>query len=56
MLYNLGRTSAFRDITVGNNNYGWVVGYACEPGWDAVTGWGSPNAAVLAAQFVLAQT
>jgi len=33
----------FRDITVGNNNYFGVVGYDCQPGWDAVTGFGSPN-------------
>ncbi|PSR23032.1 MAG: peptidase [Sulfobacillus acidophilus] len=56
ILYNLGLTSAFRDITVGNNNYGWVVGYECGPGWDAVTGWGSPHGAVLVEQFVSLQT
>jgi len=49
-LYLLGVQSAFRDITVGNNNYDGVVGYVCTPGWDAVTGWGSPNlAAIIAA-------
>ncbi len=31
-----------RDITVGNNNCFAVTGYACRPGWDEVTGWGSP--------------
>ena len=46
-LYPLGDTAAFHDITAGNNNYDGVVGYVCTPGWDAVTGWGSPNAAAL---------
>lgn len=41
-VYNLGPTSAFHDITVGNNSYNGVAGYSCAPGWDAVTGWGSP--------------
>lgn len=43
-LYNLGGTSVFHDITVGNNSYDGVVGYQCRAGWDAVTGWGSPDA------------
>lgn len=38
----------FRDITVGNNsvNDGHVnvVGYDAAPGWDPITGWGSPIA------------
>lgn len=41
-LYDLGPTPAFRPITSGNNSYGGVVGYECTPGWNAVTGWGSP--------------
>ncbi len=41
-VYHLGPTSAFHDITVGNNSYNGVAGYSCTPGWDAVTGWGSP--------------
>jgi kumamolisin len=32
----------FRDITSGNNG-----GYQAGPGWDACTGWGSPNGAVI---------
>lgn len=44
LLYDLGPTSAFRDIVSGNNSYGMVPGYDCGPGWDAVTGWGSPYA------------
>ncbi len=36
--------SAFRDITSGNNG-----AYAAGTGWDACTGWGSPNGAKLLA-------
>lgn len=44
-LYQSGASNsgAFRDITVGNNSYFGVLGYSCTPGWDAVTGWGSPH-------------
>ena len=44
LLYGLGPTSAFHDIVAGNNTYDQVPGYNCGPGWDAVTGWGSPHA------------
>ena len=41
-IYNIARSSsydgAFHDITTGFN------GYQATPGWDPVTGWGSPNA------------
>ena len=44
-IYDIGRSSsyhkAFHDITTGFN------GYEATPGWDPVTGWGSPNAHVL---------
>jgi subtilase family serine protease len=53
-IYAIGRGSsyhkAFHDVTTGNNDvtYGSVmVGYQAGPGWDPVTGWGSPNAQVL---------
>ena len=32
----------FHDITSGNND-----GYSAGPGWDACTGWGSPNGAAI---------
>jgi kumamolisin len=35
-------TGSFRDITTGNNG-----AYAAKEGWDACTGWGSPNGAKL---------
>jgi subtilase family serine protease len=42
---------AFHDITTGNNTVRFaaatITGYRAGPGWDPVTGWGSPNAAVL---------
>jgi subtilase family serine protease len=43
-LYALGPTGrGFHDITTGNNSFDGVPGYSAGPGWDAVTGWGTPN-------------
>jgi subtilase family serine protease len=43
--------NAFHDITTGNNTVSLsgvtITGYPAAPGWDPVTGWGSPNAQVL---------
>jgi kumamolisin len=36
------RNSGFNDVTSGNNG-----AYSAGPGWDAVTGWGSMQAASL---------
>jgi Subtilase family len=42
---------AFHDVVTGDNSVmlpsRMVVGYQAGPGWDPVTGWGSPNAQVL---------
>lgn len=39
---------SFRDITEGNNNSSASVGgYSAGAGWDACTGWGSPNGEAL---------
>jgi subtilase family serine protease len=42
---------AFHDVTSGNNtvvaNGVTITGYQTGPGWDPVTGWGSPDAQVL---------
>jgi subtilase family serine protease len=55
-IYRIARSShddqAFHDITAGETNTakfprGTIAGYRAGPGWDPVTGWGSPNAAVL---------
>jgi subtilase family serine protease len=45
----------FNDVTVGNNTTdASVPGYAATPGWDAVTGLGTPNAAKLLPDLVSA--
>jgi subtilase family serine protease len=55
-IYRIARSpdypQAFHDITKGNANsakfaHGTITGYPPGPGWDPVTGLGSPNAAVL---------
>jgi kumamolisin len=54
LLYSkLGRSGAFHDITVGNNDPtgGQIGGYPAGPGWDACTGWGSPDGSKLLAQL-----
>jgi subtilase family serine protease len=54
-IYAIGRSNlyhnAFHDVTEGSNTVvfpsGTVTGYSAGPGWDPVTGWGSPDAQVL---------
>jgi subtilase family serine protease len=55
-MYQIARSShhhqAFHDITAGPDNtaqfpHGTITGYRAAPGWDPITGWGSPNAQVL---------
>jgi subtilase family serine protease len=54
-LYRIGRSThyhqAFHDVTMGSNTVRLpaltVTGYRAAPGWDPVTGWGSPNAQAL---------
>jgi subtilase family serine protease len=50
-LYHIGKSDAygqaFHDITVGNNSFGGVEGFAAGKGWDASTGLGTPDAAKL---------
>ncbi len=55
-IYQIARSShyhqAFHDIIAGPANtatfpHGTITGYKAGPGWDPVTGWGSPNAEVL---------
>jgi kumamolisin len=49
-LYSLG-SGSFREIIPGtgpaDNSNGGVSGYPAGPGWDACTGWGSPNGTAL---------
>jgi subtilase family serine protease len=55
VLYRIARgplyDKAFHDITTGNNtvvlNKETITGYQAGPGWDPVTGWGTPDAQVL---------
>ena len=44
LLYARGSASAFRDVVAGTNG-----AYDAGPGWDACTGWGSPDGAKLLA-------
>jgi len=61
-LYKLGLSSSysqdFRDITSGNNSADaqgtTVQGYNAVPGWDPITGWGTPNAAKLLPALIAA--
>jgi subtilase family serine protease len=54
-IYRIARSAsyhlAFHDITSGNSTItfpqGTIAGYQATPGWDPVTGWGSPDAQVL---------
>jgi subtilase family serine protease len=54
-IYRIGRSRAyhraFHDITTGDNTVtypgGTVTGYRAAPGWDPVTGWGTPDAQAL---------
>jgi subtilase family serine protease len=54
-IYQIGRSAsyhqAFHDVTTGTNTVTFatqtITGYQATPGWDPVTGWGSPNAQVL---------
>jgi subtilase family serine protease len=63
-IYSIGRGReyhrAFHDVTSGDNtvNYpsGTVTGYQAGPGWDPVTGWGSPDAQVLVPLLAAAGT
>jgi subtilase family serine protease len=54
-IYTIARSPAyhraFHDVTTGDNSLFWptglFTGYTAGPGWDPVTGWGSPNAQYL---------
>jgi subtilase family serine protease len=54
-LYELGNlqspASGLHDVISGNNDDGGIPGYSAGPGYDQVTGWGSPNIALLVAAF-----
>lgn len=54
-LYELGNlqspVSGLHDILQGDNDDGGIPGYSAATGYDQVTGWGSPNIALLVAAF-----
>jgi len=54
-LYELGNlqppSTGLHDITSGDNDDGEIPGYSAGPGYDQVTGWGTPNIALLVAAF-----
>jgi kumamolisin len=53
LVYKIGNSSAyskaFHDVTSGGNGV-----YQAKVGWDAVTGWGTPDVAQLAAAVLAA--
>lgn len=63
ILYRIGTSpeygTSFHDTQIGNNTYaytnkgtpGEIPGYSTQPGWDAATGWGSPDVAHLVPQL-----
>jgi kumamolisin len=53
LLYStLSKSGSFHDIVKGNNDTtGQVGGYSAGKGWDACTGWGSPDGAKLLQAF-----
>jgi subtilase family serine protease len=59
-LYKIGQDATrygkdFHDITVGNNQVNAsIAGFSAGAGWDAVTGWGTPDAAKLLPDLVAA--
>ncbi len=46
-IYRIGKSAfysqVFHDTTVGDNSFGGITGYNAHAGWDATTGWGTPN-------------
>ena len=55
-LYQMGHCNCprgvYHDVTHGGNGSGKQPGYSARVGWDAVTGWGSPDASVLVPNLI----
>ena len=48
LLYEkLGPEGVLRSVISGHNGIGELSGYCAGPGWNAVTGWGTPDGARL---------
>jgi len=58
-LYHIAKSdaysSAFHDVTSGNNNFVGILGFKAAPGWDAVTGLGTPRVANLIPLLIAAE-
>jgi len=56
-LYQIGAGKAgatsYHDVLTGNNSSDGIQGYNCGPGWDPVTGEGTPNVFKLLQQLIL---
>lgn len=52
-IYTPAFSEAFNDITTGNNPGCDTNGFLAEPGWDPVTGLGTPNFSKLLALWLL---
>lgn len=52
-IYSAGFAGAFNDITMGGNQGCGTAGYTAVPGWDPVTGLGTPNFPKLLAKWLL---
>jgi pseudomonalisin len=55
-IYQLGASEnsssvGLRDVVSGNNDYNGVTGFAAGPGYDLVSGWGTPDIAQLIAAY-----
>ncbi len=46
--YGNGGPAVFHDVTIGNNGFNGVPGFAAGVAYDQATGWGSPDVALLA--------
>ena len=50
-LYRSGRSGALsflvHDVTVGDNSFDGVTGFAATSGWDLATGWGTPSSGLV---------
>lgn len=52
-IYSSSFAGVFNDITMGGNQGCGTAGYTAVPGWDPVTGLGTPNFPKLLAKWLL---
>jgi kumamolisin len=51
-IYGGNANTVFNDVVSGNNSCDGITGYSAAPGWDAVTGFGSPKGQSLLSLFL----